>query len=199
MCIRDSTYTDTVSGAKFTVANGVLTGNLGSTGVAVVYNGTTTPRNTCSVESGDFKGDTLTPVSYTHLDVYKRQQVSGVFSQLQSNPIEMVIWMAIITILGFLVCSRGFFQELSPVLFHSLLPYKRVLVCFRLYLSTINILFLQPNPALFNQYGDDCIKIKVDAFNHMIGSKAVSYTHLDVYKRQTYECCSSTSHEGSEK
>ena len=23
------------------------------------------------------------------------------------------------------------------------------------------------------QYGDDCIKIKVDAFNHMIGSKAV--------------------------
>lgn len=35
------------------------------------------------------------------------EQVSGVFSQLQSNPIEMVIWMAIITILGFLVCSRG--------------------------------------------------------------------------------------------
>ena len=54
-----------------------------------------------------------------------------------------------------------------------LLPYKRVLVCFRLYLSTINILFLQTNHALFNQYGDDCIKIKVDAFNHMIGSKAV--------------------------
>ena len=52
-----------------------LTGNIGSTGVAVVYNGTTTPRNTCSVESGDFKGDTiaLNPVSYTHLDVYKRQ------------------------------------------------------------------------------------------------------------------------------
>ena len=70
-------------------------------------------------------------------------------------------------------CSRGLFQELSPVLFHSLLPYKRVLVCFRLYLSAINILFLQTNHALFNQYGDDCIKIKVDAFNHMMGSKAV--------------------------
>ena len=24
-----------------------------------------------------------------------------------------------------------------------------------------------------SQYGDDCIKIKIDAFNHMIGSKAV--------------------------
>ncbi|WP_405354844.1 alpha-amylase family glycosyl hydrolase [Ruminococcus sp.] len=58
--LADGTYTDTVSGAKFTVANGVLTGSIGSTGVAVVYNGTTTPRNTCSVESGDFKGDTLT-------------------------------------------------------------------------------------------------------------------------------------------
>lgn len=58
--LANGTYTDTVSGAKFTVANGVLTGKIGSTGVAVVYNGTTTPRNTCSVESGDFKGDTLT-------------------------------------------------------------------------------------------------------------------------------------------
>lgn len=58
--LANGTYTDTISGAKFTVANGVLTGNIGSTGVAVVYNGTTTPRNTCSVESGDFNGDTLT-------------------------------------------------------------------------------------------------------------------------------------------
>lgn len=43
------------------------------------------------------------------------EQVSGVFSQLQSNPIEMVIWMAIITILGFLVCSRGIQKEIEKV------------------------------------------------------------------------------------
>ena len=43
------------------------------------------------------------------------EQVSGVFSQLQSNPIEMVIWMAIITILGFLVCSRGIQKGLEKV------------------------------------------------------------------------------------
>ena len=66
---------------------------------------------------------------------------------------------------AFLCDSKG------DMVYH--IPYKRVLVCFRLYLSTINILFLQTNHALFNQYGDDCIKIKVDAFNHMIGSKAV--------------------------
>ena len=58
--LANGTYTDTVSGAKFTVANGVLSGTIGATGVAVVYNGVTTPRNTCSVESGDFKGETLT-------------------------------------------------------------------------------------------------------------------------------------------
>ena len=43
------------------------------------------------------------------------EQVSGVFSQLQSNPIEMVIWMAIITILGFLVCSRGIQKGIEKV------------------------------------------------------------------------------------
>ena len=33
----------------------------------------------------------------------------------------------------------------------------------------INILFLQTNHALFSQYGDDCIKIEVDALYHMSG------------------------------
>lgn len=58
--LANGKYTDTVSGAEFTVSNGVLTGSIGSTGVAVVYNGTTTPKATCSVESGSFKGDTMT-------------------------------------------------------------------------------------------------------------------------------------------
>jgi len=52
------------------------------------------------------------------------EQVSCVFSQLQSNPIEMVIWMAIITILGFLVCSRGIqkgIEKVSKVMMIALL------------------------------------------------------------------------------
>lgn len=52
------------------------------------------------------------------------EQVSGVFSQLQSTPIEMVIWMAIITILGFLVCSRGIqkgIEKVSKVMMIALL------------------------------------------------------------------------------
>lgn len=58
--LADGSYIDTITGNKFTVSGGVLTGSIGSTGVAVVYNGTTTPRNTVSVESGTFKGETMT-------------------------------------------------------------------------------------------------------------------------------------------
>lgn len=58
--LADGTYTDTITGNQFTVSGGVLTGSIGSTGVAVVYEGSTTPRNTCSVESGSFEGETLT-------------------------------------------------------------------------------------------------------------------------------------------
>ena len=52
------------------------------------------------------------------------EQVSGGGGALQSNPIEMVIWMAIITILGFLVCSRGIqkgIEKVSKVMMIALL------------------------------------------------------------------------------
>ena len=79
--IADGTYTDTVSGNKFTVSNGTLTGSIGSTGVAVVYDGKTTPRNTCSAESGTFKGETMT----TTLDL--ENAVSGTYCLDNSTPV----------------------------------------------------------------------------------------------------------------
>ncbi|MGN0453685.1 MAG: alpha-amylase family glycosyl hydrolase [Ruminococcus sp.] len=57
--LADGTYTDTVTGSKFTVSGGVLSGTIGSTGVAVVYDGKTTPMNTNSTENCTFKGDSL--------------------------------------------------------------------------------------------------------------------------------------------
>ncbi len=41
--IADGTYKDTVSGGTFTVSGGRITGNIGSSGVAVVYNPSSTP------------------------------------------------------------------------------------------------------------------------------------------------------------
>ena len=58
--LANGTYTDTVSGNLFTVSGGTVSGKIGSTGIAVVYKASVTPRNTCSVESGSFKGETMT-------------------------------------------------------------------------------------------------------------------------------------------
>ena len=60
--IADGTYTDQVSGNTFTVSNGVITGTVGSTGVAVVYNtgdSTSTDSKTSSTSSTSSTSDTL--------------------------------------------------------------------------------------------------------------------------------------------
>ena len=66
------------------------------------------------------------------------EQVGGVFNELQSNPLEMVIWMAIITVLGFLVCSRGIqkgIEKVSKVMMIALLILILVLAGNSLFLS----------------------------------------------------------------
>ncbi|MDE5780681.1 MAG: starch-binding protein, partial [Lachnospiraceae bacterium] len=60
--MADGTYTDQVTGSEFKVSGGMLTGNIGSGGVAAVYNAApvpTTPTPTISKEGGNFSGDTL--------------------------------------------------------------------------------------------------------------------------------------------
>ena len=80
--LADGKYTDTVSGAEFKVVNGVLTGSIGKTGVAVVYNGTTTPKVTNSVESGTFKGDTMA------LTLGLENAASGTYCLDDSTPVK---------------------------------------------------------------------------------------------------------------
>lgn len=80
--LADGKYTDTVSGTEFTVANGVLTGSIGKTGVAVVYNGTTTPKAINSVESGSFRGDTMT------LTLGLENATSGTYCLDDSTPVK---------------------------------------------------------------------------------------------------------------
>ena len=58
----DGTYKDQISGNTFTVSNGVLTGKIGSGGVAAIYNAepvATEPNATISKEGGNFSTDTL--------------------------------------------------------------------------------------------------------------------------------------------
>lgn len=58
--MQDGTYVDHVSGNTFTVSNGTIKGNIGSTGIAVVYNPVVKPKATISQSGGNFKTDTLT-------------------------------------------------------------------------------------------------------------------------------------------
>ncbi len=60
--MADGTYKDQVTGSEFKVSNGTLTGNIGSGGVAAVYNPgpvILTPVPTISKEGGNFTTDTL--------------------------------------------------------------------------------------------------------------------------------------------
>lgn len=57
--MKAGTYEDAVTGNKFTVSNGKISGTIGSTGIAVVYSSTPKPTNTISQSGGSFKTDTL--------------------------------------------------------------------------------------------------------------------------------------------
>lgn len=59
--MKDGDYIEAITGNKFTVANGVISGTVGASGIAVVYEGAqTTPRVLFSEEGTSFKTNTLT-------------------------------------------------------------------------------------------------------------------------------------------
>ena len=78
--LADGSYVDTVTGNAFTVSGGTLTGSMGSTGVAVVYHSTSTPKVTASVESGVFTDDTMT------VQLSLENAVSGTYALENSAP-----------------------------------------------------------------------------------------------------------------
>ena len=55
----DGTYKDQITGNTFTVSNGYIKGQIGSTGIAVVYNAEVKPVATISIAGGSFSSDTL--------------------------------------------------------------------------------------------------------------------------------------------
>ena len=94
----------------------------------------------------------LVPVSYTHLDVYKRQ------------------WLARIRHLGWCRCGRpgGAPDPGASTTRRPQYPTRRCRMNSRMVLTALSLAFLLTTPLA--QAGD--------------GHDPVSYTHLDVYKRQ---------------
>ena len=66
------------------------------------------------------------------------EQVGNVFSNLMSNPVEMIIWMAVMAIAGFFVCSKGIqngIEKVSKVMMILLLALIFILAINSLTLS----------------------------------------------------------------
>lgn len=66
------------------------------------------------------------------------EQVGNVFSNLTSNPVEMIIWMAVMAIAGFFVCSKGIqngIEKVSKVMMILLLALIIILAINSLTLS----------------------------------------------------------------
>ena len=66
------------------------------------------------------------------------EQVGYVFSNLMSNPVEMIIWMAVMAIAGFFVCSKGIqngIEKVSKVMMILLLALIIILAINSLTLS----------------------------------------------------------------
>ena len=57
--MKDGTYKDQITGGTFTVSNGRISGNIGGTGIAVVYNVSETPEVSLSQQGGSFSSETL--------------------------------------------------------------------------------------------------------------------------------------------
>ena len=65
-------------------------------------------------------------------------EIEGVFGNMLSSPFEMIVWMSIIVVLGFLVCSRGLqngIEKLSKFMMSALLILIVVLAIHSLTLS----------------------------------------------------------------
>ena len=66
------------------------------------------------------------------------EQVSGVFNDLMASPVEMIIWLAIIVVFGFFVCSRGLqkgIEKVSKVMMLALLALIIILAINSMMLS----------------------------------------------------------------
>lgn len=66
------------------------------------------------------------------------EQVSGVFNDLMTSPVEMIIWPAIIVVFGFFVCSRGLqkgIEKVSKVMMVALLALIIILAINSMMLS----------------------------------------------------------------
>ena len=111
------------------------------------------------------------PVSYTHLDVYKRQDLDSAL-EVHANNFKTLRVLKENLYLTNICCSPD---------------YNNKEHMYRIFKSFI--LFTKKNETMYygcyiKCYGCYAIGKTLGFLEYFINNKAVSYTHLDVYKRQ---------------
>lgn len=89
--MANGTYKDVITDNEFQVANGKISGTIGSSGVAVVYNPKKGPQNTISQSGGSFKAQTLS------LTLGLKDATSGTY-QIDNGTVETYTGTKTITI-----------------------------------------------------------------------------------------------------
>ena len=120
----------------------------------------------------------LKPVSYTHLDVYKRQSDDS--TELNSNPaLEIDYIVAPLRMALYLEYSTRIYSiYLKYIAPEDIFPYS------------IDEVFMDVTDYLhtYNMTARELAMTMIQDVLKTTGITAVSYTHLDVYKRQALLC-----------
>ena len=122
------------------------------------------------------KRSRIVPVSYTHLDVYKRQLYTQLFQQLY--------YQADVVHGGRLPVHVHFvMDEFANVALPD--EFDKLLATMRSREISVSIIIqnLAQLKALFEKQWESIVG-NCDEFLYLGGNEPVSYTHLDVYKRQ---------------
>lgn len=113
------------------------------------------------------------------------EQISGIFSELLSSPLEMIVWMGIMVVAGFLVCSRSLqkgLERISKVMMSVLLLLIVVLAIHSLTLEGMGKglrFYLMPSLSQVKEVG--VANVVVAAMNQSFFTLSLGIAAMEIF------------------
>ena len=111
-------------------------------------------------------------------------ECTAVFNELLSNPLEMTLWMAVVVILGFFVCSKGLqngIEKITKIMMSALLVLIVVLAIHSLTLSGAKeglSFYLLPD---FNVLKENGINLVTQAMNQAFFTLSLGIASMEIF------------------
>ena len=111
-------------------------------------------------------------------------ECTAVFDELLSNPLEMTLWMAVVVILGFFVCSKGLqngIEKITKIMMSALLVLIVVLAIHSLTLSGAKeglSFYLLPD---FNVLKENGINLVTQAMNQAFFTLSLGIASMEIF------------------